>query len=218
MNATAASPGEPALRAEIVSTARAMNTLALNRGTSGNGSARGAAGFLITPSATPYDRMTPQDVVAMTLDGVAAPGTRAPSTEWLFHRAIYRARAEVGAVVHAQSPFATSLACFGRDIPPFHYMIAKAGGRDIRCARYATFGTEALADSAVQALAERKACLLAQHGMLAVGIDLESALALAVEVEMLAELYWRALQIGEPPLLADDEIERVIVKFSTYGR
>jgi L-fuculose-phosphate aldolase len=217
---SAASPSheDEALRAAIVSTARAMNALSLNRGTSGNVSARCAAGFIVTPSAVPYDRMTAQDLVAMTLDGAVATGVRTPSSEWRFHRDIYRARPEVGAVVHTHSPFATTLACLDRGIPAFHYMIAAAGGRDIRCARYATFGTEELAYSAVQALDERRACLLAHHGMIAVGANLESAFALAVEVEGLAEMYWRALQICEPPVLPDDEMDRVLAKFASYGR
>jgi L-fuculose-phosphate aldolase len=215
---TVAPPDDPALRAAIVSTARAMNALALNRGTSGNVSARCGAGFLVTPSALPYDRMTSEELVAMTLDGAVVSGARAPSTEWPFHRGIYRARPDVGAVVHAHPPFSTTLACLHRSIPPFHYMIAAAGGRDIRCAPYATFGTEELAGNAVRALEGRNACLLAHHGMIAVGANVESALALAVEVEALAETYWRALQIGEPALLSDDEMARVLDKFADYGR
>ncbi|HTI46377.1 MAG TPA: class II aldolase/adducin family protein [Casimicrobiaceae bacterium] len=212
----AASPDDPALRAAIVSTARAMNALPLNRGTSGNVSARCDSGFLITPSALPYDRMAPEDVVAMTLDGGVVSGSRAPSTEWPFHREIYRTRAEVRAIVHTHPPFGTTLACLNRGIPAFHYMVAVAGGRDIRCARYATFGSDELARHAVEALEGRKACLLAHHGMITVGDDLESALALSVEVEALAEMYWRAIQVEEPPRLSDEEMERVISKFRSY--
>lgn len=209
---------DEALRGAVLSAAQAMNALSLNRGTSGNVSARCDAGFVVTPSALRYDRMTPADLVTMTLDGAVASGARAPSTEWPFHREIYRARPEVHAIVHAHPPFATTLACVDRGIPAFHYMIAVAGGRDIRCARYATFGTDELARNAVEALDGRRACLLAHHGMIAVGANPEAALALAVEVEALAEMYWRALQIGEPPLLPDDEMERVLAKFAHYGR
>ncbi|HTS23295.1 MAG TPA: class II aldolase/adducin family protein [Casimicrobiaceae bacterium] len=208
---------ELALRDEIIATARAMNARGLNRGTSGNVSARIDSGFLVTPSRMAYESIQPGDVVAMTLDG-RSRGTRAPSSEWRFHRDLYAARVEVQAIVHAHSPFATTLACLGRGIPPFHYMIAVAGGSDIRCASYATFGTQELSDRALQALDCRRACLLANHGMIAVGATLGDALALAVEVEALAEQYWRALQIGEPDLLSQAEMTVVLEKFETYGQ
>jgi L-fuculose-phosphate aldolase len=194
-----------------------MNARGLNRGKSGNVSARTEAGFLVTPTGLAYESMRAEDIVEMALDGTAR-GPRAPSSEWRFHRDIYAARAEVRAIVHAHSPFATTLACLGRGIPAFHYMIAVAGGSDIRCAPYATFGTQALSDHALRALEERKACLLANHGMIAVGPKLAEALALAVEVEALAEQYWRALQIGEPILLSEAEMRVVLEKFSTYGQ
>jgi L-fuculose-phosphate aldolase len=194
-----------------------MNARGLNRGKSGNVSARFDAGFLVTPTGMAYESTQPVDIVAMTQDG-AALGPRLPSSEWRFHRDIYAARREVGAIVHVHSPFATSIACLGRDIPPFHYMIAVAGGKDIRCAAYATFGTQQLSDHALCALAGRKACLLANHGMIAIGASLTAALALAVEVEALAEQYWRALQIGTPNLLSDVEMEIVLEKFRSYGQ
>jgi L-fuculose-phosphate aldolase len=208
---------ELALRGEIIATARAMNSGGLNRGKSGNVSARIASGFLVTPTGIAYESMCAEDIVAMSADGVAA-GSRAPSSEWRFHRDIYAARPEVGAVVHTHSPFATTLACLGRGIPAFHYMIAVAGGHDIRCAPYATFGTQTLSDHALAALEGRKACLLANHGMIAVGAALTEALALTVEVEALAEQYWRALQIGEPNLLSDAEMAVVLAKFAGYGQ
>jgi L-fuculose-phosphate aldolase len=198
-----------------------MSATGINRGKSGNVSARlrraGFDGFLVTPSGLAYERTSAGDIVAMTLDG-DVQGTRVPSSEWRFHRDIYRARDDVGAIVHTHAPFATTLACLDRGIPAFHYMIAIAGGRDIRCAPYATFGTQALSDAALAALHERKACLLAHHGMIAVGRDLERALALAVEVETLAEMYWRALQVGEPARLPDQEMDVVLAKFATYGQ
>ncbi len=208
---------ELALRKKIIATALEMNARGLNRGKSGNVSARFDAGFLVTPTGMAYESTQPVDIVAMTQDGTAR-GPRLPSSEWRFHRDIYAARREVGAIVHAHSPFATSIACLGRDIPPFHYMIAVAGGKDIRCAAYATFGTQQLSDHALCALAGRKACLLANHGMIAVGASLTAALALAIEVEALAEQYWRALQIGPPNLLCDAEMEIVLEKFRTYGQ
>jgi L-fuculose-phosphate aldolase len=206
-----------ALRGKIIATARQMNTCGLNRGKSGNVSARCKDGFLITPSGMAYTATRAQDIVAMTLEGDARGALR-PSSEWPFHRAIYATRPEVAAVVHTHASFATTLACLGRDIPAFHYMIAVAGGNDIRCAPYATFGTEKLAQYALAALEGRKACLLANHGMIALGSSLEDALALAVEVEALCEQYWRALQIGTPKLLSDAEMERVLGKFATYGQ
>ena len=212
---------EYSLRVAVISTALAMNAAGINRGKSGNVSARwrdGAFnGFLITPTGVPYEQTSPEQIVGMTMAGEVR-GALLPSSEWRFHRDIYAARAEAQAIVHTHSPFATSLACLHRDIPPFHYMVAVAGGKDIRCAPYATFGTQKLSDHAVGALTGRRACLLANHGMIAVGASLPQALALAVEVETLAEMYWRALQIGEPVLLPDAEMDHVLEKFATYGQ
>ncbi|MHB8494829.1 MAG: class II aldolase/adducin family protein [Casimicrobiaceae bacterium] len=203
------------LRNAIIATALRMNELGINRGKSGNVSVRTGDGFLITPSALPYDETNPEDIVTVHDDGRAV-GRHLPSSEWRFHRAIYAARPEVQAIVHAHSPFATTLACLDRGIPAFHYMVAVAGGSDIRCSSYATFGTQALADEALRALDGRRACMLAHHGMIAVGESLKDALALAVEVETLAEMYWRALQIGMPTILSDQEMDRVLEKFSIY--
>jgi L-fuculose-phosphate aldolase len=212
---------QQAVREEIVATALAMNAAGINRGKSGNVSARyrdaSFDGFLITPSGLAYERMRAIDVAAVALDGKAS-GPRAPSSEWRFHRDIYRARTDVDAIVHTHAPFATTLACMDRPIPAFHYMVAIAGGRDIRCAPYATFGTQALSDHAVEALRDRHACLLSHHGMIAVGRDLGSTLGVATEVETLAEMYWRALQLGTPALLSDEEMEVVLAKFAGYGR
>jgi L-fuculose-phosphate aldolase len=208
---------DDALRAEIIATAVRMNERGINRGKSGNVSARTEAGFLITPTGLPYESTRTQDIVAMTLAG-AATGPRLPSSEWRFHRDIYVERPDAAAIVHAHSSFATTLSCLGRGIPAFHYMIAVAGGKDIRCAPYATFGTQELSDNALIALSGRRACLLANHGMIAVDASLDAALALAVEVESLAEQYWRALQIDPPNLLSDAEMDIVIEKFKRYGR
>ena len=208
---------ETSLRAEIILCAQRMNALRINRGTSGNVSARIGCGFLITPTAFAYDALHAEDIVEMTLDG-GTLGTRRPSSEWRFHRDIYAARPEVGAIVHAHSPFATTLSCLGRGIPAFHYMVAVAGGDDIRCATYATFGTQQLSDRVLSAIQDRKACLMANHGMIAVGTSLDDALALAVEVEALAEQYARALQIGQPNLLSADEMQRVLESLQTYRR
>ncbi|HVN33845.1 MAG TPA: class II aldolase/adducin family protein [Casimicrobiaceae bacterium] len=221
---SAAGSGERALREAVIATAREMNALGINRGKSGNVSARWRKarfdGYLVTPSGMPYASIKPADIVALPLAGEtgAAPGRRHPSSEWRFHRDIYRSRPDAAAIVHTHSPFATSLACLRSAIPAFHYMVAVAGGDDIRCAPYATFGTQALSDHAVAALDGRRACLLANHGMIAIGVSLAAALALAVEVETLAEMYWRARQLGEPVLLPQSEMAIVIAKFRTYGQ
>ena len=168
----------------------------------------------------PYASIMAADIVAMPVAGRsdAARGARRPSSEWRFHRDIYRARSDAEAIVHTHAPFATSLACLQRGIPAFHYMVAVAGGDDIRCAPYATFGTQALSDRAVAALEGRRACLLANHGMIAIGASLGAALALAVEVETLSEMYWRARQLGEPVLLSAAEMRVVVAKFGSYGQ
>lgn len=210
----------PELRQEIVDTARRMNALGINQGTSGNLGVRIEGGLLVTPSGVAYEAMTAEDIVAMDFDGnwsCPAAGRR-PTSEWHIHRDVLAGRDDVGAVVHTHAMFCTTLSCLHRDIPPFHYMIAVAGGSDIRCAPYATFGTRELSDNALLALEGRKACLLANHGMLALGDNLQKALALAVEVETLAAQYWRALQIGEPVLLDEAEMARVLEKFKTYGK
>ena len=212
-----AAPSNSILRRKIVATCRRMNALGINQGTSGNVSARTGDGFLITPSGVPYERMTPSMIVAMDSEG-RARGDLLPSSEWRMHADIYRSRPEAGAVVHCHSNYATALACLGLEVPAFHYMVAVAGGDSIRCAKYATFGTQALSDAMVKALAGRRACLLAQHGQIALGADLDAALALAVDVETLAKQYWLARQIGEPRTLDAAEMGRVLEKFRSYGR
>lgn len=213
--------GEHALRLAVIRTAQAMNAAGINRGKSGNVSARWRSeafdGFLVTPTGLPYADTAPHDIVAVDLDGTAH-GARLPSSEWRFHRDIYVARPDANAIVHTHAPFATTLACLHRGIPAFHYMVAVAGGADIRCAPYATFGTQELSDLAVAALAGRKACLLGNHGMIAIEATLERALALAVEVETLAQMYWQALQVGEPVVLSGEEMAGVVCKFATYGQ
>jgi L-fuculose-phosphate aldolase len=205
------------LRRALVDVARRMSERGLNRGTSGNASVRAGQGFLVTPTAVPYDRMRPGDVVEMDLDGNAR-GAREPSTEWRIHRDLYVARPEAGAVVHAHSTHATALACLRHDIPAFHYMVAAAGGDSIRCAPYATYGTQALADAVEGAMRGRRACLMANHGQVAVGATLREALALAVEVEGLSRTYLAALAAGEPVLLSAREISEAVAKYATYGR
>ena len=209
------------LREQLVDCARRMQASGINQGTSGNLSVRIAGGMLITPSSLPYEQMQPSDLVALDLKGeplfIPADGRpqRRPSSEWRLHADVLASRPEVQAVLHCHSIHATALACHGRDIPPFHYMTAVAGGHDIRCAPYATFGTQELSDGVVQALEGRLACLMAQHGQVAVGPTLDKALALAVEVETLARIYLQALALGEPPLLSAEQMEQVRHQFCT---
>ncbi|MDX1676089.1 MAG: class II aldolase/adducin family protein [Longimicrobiales bacterium] len=203
-------------RGALVDTARAMNRAGLSRGTSGNVSVRVDGGMLITPSAVPYEDMGPDDVVRMRLDGTVVDGGRKPSTEWRLHAGILEARPQVGAVLHAHPEFSTALACLRREIPPVHYMVAVAGGSTIRCAPYATFGTPELAANTVAALEDRTACLLANHGLVTLGASPTEALALAVEVEALAAVYWRALQVGEPASLSEAEMAEIRNAFEEY--
>jgi L-fuculose-phosphate aldolase len=205
------------LRRAMIETAGRMNASGLNQGTSGNLGHRVEGGFLVTPSGMDYDALVPEDIVFMRFDGTHE-GRRLPSSEWRFHRDILAARPDVEIVLHAHAMFCTTLACLGRGIPAFHYMVAASGASSIACAPYATYGTEELSRHAVAALAGGNACLLANHGMIAVGPTLPKTLKLAIEVETLAAMYWRALQIGEPNLLDEAEMRRVLEKFKTYGK
>ncbi len=204
------------LRRQIIATCLELDRRGLNQGTSGNVSARIATGFLLTPTALAYDRMKPADIVHLTLEGRPS-GRRPPSSEWRFHLDIMRARPEVGAIVHTHSMFATTLACLRRDIPAFHYLVALFGGNNLRCSDYATYGTQELSGHILRALAGRHAALIGNHGLIVTGPTLERALALTIEAETLAAMYWRALQVGDPVILSDKEIARVRDKIATYG-
>ncbi len=214
-DAPSPSRDESETRELVVATARALSESGLSAGTSGNVSQRCQDGFLITPSALPYDEIRPDDVVFVDAGG-GPNGARRPSSEWRFHHDIYAARPEVGGVVHAHPPFATTLAVHERDIPAFHYGVAAAGGDDIRCAPYAIFGSQELSDAVLKALRDRRACLMAHHGIVALGADLTASLRLAVEVEALSQQYWQALALGPPPLLTSVQMAEVIAKFADY--
>lgn len=215
-----AEPGDrdQALRRSLVSCCRELPRRGLVVGTAGNVSVRrDARHFFVSPTGADYRRLEPADVPLVDLDGTWYGGRR-PSSEWRMHRDLLRARPEIGCVVHTHSREATALACTGRGIPAFHYMVAVAGGSDIVCAEYHTFGTQALSDAALAALAGRRACLLAQHGVVCLGADPDEALALAVEVEDLAAKYRLALGLGGVRLLDEGEMQRVLERFRTYGR
>ena len=206
------------LRDELIATARRMSELGLAPGTTGNASVRSRGGFLVTPSGVPYPELRAEDAVEIALDGGIRPGQRAPSTEWRLHRDLYAARADAGAVVHTHSRFCTAVSCLRRPIPAIHYMVVLAGGDDIPCADYATFGTPELAAAVVRALGAGRACLMANHGMVALGDALPAALALAAEVEHLASTYWHAAQLGAPVVLDGPELARVRRQFEGYGQ
>ena len=208
------------LRASLVREANRLQPLGLATGTSGNLSVRVDGGMLITPSGIAYDTLRPEDIVPVRFTG---PGTADwnhpldPSSEWLMHQAVYQARPEAGAVVHGHPTYATVLAIQGLEIPALHYMIAAAGGAPIRCAPYFTYGTAELSAAAVAALEDRKACLLAHHGLLAFERDLAKAMWLAGEVETLAQQMVMCLSLGGPRVLPAAEIAVVVDKFSRYG-
>jgi L-fuculose-phosphate aldolase len=210
--------GETQLRSAIIAVTQALDAAGMVPNKSGNVSCRSAGGFVITPAGTPYRDLSPADLVELPVQGTPPASGPRPSSEWRMHAAIYARRPDARAVVHTHSPRATALACAGRGIPPFHYMIALAGG-DIRCMPYATFGSPELADSAVRGLEGRRATLLGNHGVITCGSSLREAHAVAVEVENLAGEYLDQLAAGVEPLLLDDaELQRVIDKFADYGR
>ena len=204
-------------RENLLVIAQKLIETGLNKGTAGNASVRCDDGFLVTPSGMAVEDMSAASMVKMQFDG-SYEQDKIPSSEWRFHRDILQSRSDVNAIVHTHSMFATTLACLHKDIPPFHYMIAVVGGDSIRCAPYALFGSQALSDNALVALIDRKACLLANHGMIALGRDLDDALAVTVEVENLCEQYWRALQLGEPHILTEAEMREVFQQFKGYGK
>ena len=204
-------------RRELLEVARRMSSAGLSHGTSGNLSVRVERGLLITPTGMPYDEMSTEDMVELMFDGHTPHGQRLPSSEWRLHRDIYQRRADANAILHTHSRFCTTLACLRQSIPAVHYMIAVTGSSIVRCAPYATFGTEELSKVTVETLGNDNACLMANHGMVAVGANLAAALKVASEVELLAEEYWRALQVGQPHVLDDAEIARVMESYRTYG-
>lgn len=218
---SAFSPVQLALREQIIATCRQLGALGLNQGTSGNISARvsdnPADGFLLTPTSLDYDAMQPADLVHVAPDGTCT-GPRRPSSELPFHRAILQARPDVRAIVHTHSTHATAVSCLRHDLPAIHYLVALFGGSNIRCAEYATFGTESLSANIVRALAGRRAALLANHGLIVTGDNLAHALSLTVEAEQLAKLYLATLATGVPPVILDDtEIANVSERFRAYG-
>lgn len=204
------------LRRQLIDTALEMNRSGINQGASGNLSVRLGEGMLITPSGIPYPALASSDIVYVDSSG-KREGSRKPSSEWRIHSDIYKAREDARAILHAHPAECVALACMQKAIPAFHYMVAVAGGRDIRCALYATFGSQELSDHVLEALRSRKACLMANHGLVCLESGLDKALSLAIEVEQLAKSYLRCLAVSEPVLLDNDEMDRVLLKFKSYG-
>jgi L-fuculose-phosphate aldolase len=200
----------------LIETPLAMNTSGQNHGVSGNLSVRCDEGLLITPSGMDYAGLSPDDIVWMDFEG-NSKATRKPSTEWRFHAAIYQHHAQANAILHAHPVSCTALSCLGKGIPAFHYMVAVAGGKDIRCSAYATFGSHELSEYVLEALQGRKACLVAHHGLICYETDLTRTLALAIEVEFLATVYSRILAMGDAEALNDSQMDAVLEKFSSYG-
>lgn len=206
------------VRSQIIAAVRRIAESGLSHGRSGNVSARCGEGFVVTPSALAFEAIDASDLVRLDRDGEVVSGLHRPSTEWPVHRAIYQERPEAGGIVHAHPPHATALSCTRSEIPPFHYMVAAAGGRSIRCAGYARPGSAELARQVVAALDGRRACLLANHGMVSLGPTVGAALEMALEVENLAWQYWLARQIGKPVLLSDADVDALLKQFETYGK
>ena len=208
------------LRNDLIRTVLKMNEMGINQGTSGNAAVRLGAGYLITPSGMAYEDITPDDVVFKRIGGdhESPNGLRKPSSEWRFHEDIFIARPEVDAIVHTHGKAVMTIACLQKDVPPIHYMIGVTGGKSIRCAPYRTFATQELSDVALKALEGRKACLLANHGQIAVGGTLKQALSMALEVETLCDVYWRTLIAGGAVLLDDQQMDEALARFNQgYG-
>jgi L-fuculose-phosphate aldolase len=209
---------EGALRIRMAQVMKAMDDRGLNRGTSGNVSARCGEAMLVTPSGVPAGLLTPEQMVLVQADGATAPGALKPSSEWRMHQGLLERRPDINAVVHCHSRHATILACAGRSIPAVHYMVAVSGGTSVPVAPYATFGSPELAQAVVEALDGRYAALMANHGQIVVAPSLDFALAIAEEIEEQAAVYWGTLAIGGPTLLAEDEMNTILQRFKSYGQ
>lgn len=209
---------EDRLRAGVVAVMRAMDARGLNRGTSGNVSARLGEAMLVSPSGVPPERLTPDAVVRVEADGSTPAGSLKPSSEWRMHWRLLALRPDCNAVVHCHSRHATILACANKPIPPMHYMVAVGGGASVPVAPYATFGSDALADTVIETLGGRYAALMANHGQVVVAPSLDLALLIAEEIEEQAAVYWGTIALGGPVLLDNAEMARILDRFRSYGQ
>jgi len=206
------------LRSEVVKYAKMLNSKKLSALRSGNISARYKEGFLITPSGVKYSLLKNKDIVFVSLKGEFNKKKGIPSSEWRFHQDIYLNKINAKAIVHAHSNYATAISTHEKDIPAFHYMVAMAGGNDIKCAKYGTFGTRKLSKNILKALVRRNACLIGNHGQIAFSENLSKAFELAEEVENLSNQYIKALKIGKPKILSSIEMKKVLRKAKNYKR
>ena len=206
------------LRSEVIKYAKMLNTKKLSALRSGNISARHKDGFLITPTGAKYSSLKSKDIVFVSLQGTFDKKKGIPSSEWRFHQDIYLSKNEAKAIVHAHSNYATAISTHGKSIPAFHYMVAMAGGNDIKCAKYATYGTRELSKNIITALKQRNACLIGNHGQIAFSGNLSKAFELAEEVENLSNQYIKALKIGKPKILSSKEMSKVLSKAKNYKR
>jgi len=206
------------LKFEVIKYAKMLNSRKLSALRSGNISTRYKDGFLITPSGVKYSSLKSKDIVFVSLKGVFNKKKGTPSSEWRFHQDIYLNKKDSKAIVHAHSNCATAISSHGKSIPAFHYMVAMAGGNDIKCAKYATYGTRELSKNILKALRDRQACLIGNHGQIAFSDNLSKAFELAEEVENLSNQYIKALKIGKPKILSSSEIIKVLSKAKNYKR
>ncbi len=203
---------------QIIKYANMLNSEKLSTLRSGNVSLRYKNGFLITPSGVKYSSLKVDDIVFVSLDGKFDETKNKPSSEWRFHKDIYSSKNEANAIVHAHSTYATAVSAHNKDVPAFHYMVALAGGNDLKCAKYATFGTQELSDNIINALKNRKACLMSNHGQVAFGDNLEQAFELAQEVENICHQYINTIKIGEPKILSSSEMDVILEKVKNYKK
>ena len=203
---------------QIIKYANMLNSEKLSTLRSGNVSLRYKNGFLITPSGVKYSLLKVDDIVFVSLDGKFDETKNKPSSEWRFHKDIYSSKNEANAIVHAHSTHATAVSAHNKDVPAFHYMVALAGGNDLKCAKYATFGTQELSDNIIEALKNRKACLMSNHGQVAYGDNLNSAFELAEEVENICHQYINAIKLGEPKILSSSEMDVILEKVKNYKK
>lgn len=211
-------PEQTALREALLHSAQQLNCSGLSPGKSGNASVRCGDGFLITPNGMDYASLQPEDLLLLDMRGERRQGRLKPSSEWRMHRDIYQHKADAAAIIHAHPTYSTALACAGRAIPAFHYMVSVAGGDSIPLAPYALFGSQALSDAVVQTLSARSACLLEHHGMIAHAATPAQALQLALEVENLAQQYCEVLKLGAARILSREQMDEVLQQFADYGQ
>lgn len=207
------------LKINLCNVAIELNDKGFNHGATGNCSIKTNEGFLITPSGVLNRNLTPEMMVELDMNGERISNNKYhASSEWLFHKDLYQARSDISSVIHTHTPFATALSSLNINLKPFHYMIAVAGGEDVRCADYSLFGTQQLSNNILKAIKDRKACFLANHGLVTIGVDIDEAYDITEEIEHLSQVYINAKKIAEPALLSDTNMKDVLERFKSYSR